>query len=129
MLKKVETLFSKNTEKTNNYRIKEKDRKYDNCWVDEKMVMFAVNNSIYSIYEDSKAVAEYYIFNSIEIGDLISKASDTNNEIERLLLIREIRDLSSSLGLPSKNLEFENIFLKKEELKKEALWENARRGR
>lgn len=129
MFKKVETLFSKNTEKTNNYRIEEKNRKHDNCWVNEELVMFAVNNSIYSIYEDSKAVAEYYIFNSIEIGDLISKASDTNNEIERLLLIREIRDLSSSLGLPGKNLEFENIFLKKEEFKKEVLWENARRGR
>lgn len=130
MFKKIETLFTKSTEKVNNYRLKEKDRKSNNCWVDNELVGFAVNNNIYSIYySDSSNVAEYYIFNSVEVGDLISKALNTNNEIERLLLIREIRDLSCSLGIPGKNHEFENILLKKEELRKEEYYEAMRRAR
>lgn len=129
MFKKIETLFTKSTEKANKYRLKEKDRKSNNCWVDNELVGFAVNNNIYSIYSDSSIVAEYYIFNSVEVGDLISKALNTNNEIEQLLLIREIRDLSSSLGVPGKKSWIWKYFIKKRRTRKEEGYEAMRRAR
>jgi hypothetical protein len=116
--KKIESLFTGNSDKKNKFRIEEKARTSTNFWVNEDLVRFAADN-IYANHDDAAAVAEYYIFNSIDIANEISKAMNSNNQIERLLLFREIRELSSSLGKLGYIENFEDITPKKRELANE----------
>ena len=116
---KIESLFpSKSDKKKNKFRIAEKDRTSQNCWVDEALYTFAFQN-IYVAYSNPGPVAEYYIFNSVEVANEIEKAMNTNNEIERLLLFREIRELSASLGKIGFIENFEDLLSKKQLMKNE----------
>lgn len=125
---KIESLFpSKSDKKKNRFRIAEKDRTSKNCWVDKDLNIFASQN-IYVAYSDPAAVAEYYIFNSVEVASEIEKAMNSNNEIERLLLFREIRDLSASLGKIGFIENFEDLLSKKQLMKNEEDIEASRKS-